>query len=448
MANGPPDQEKVQALKALVEGFIQERLAPKLEVHDKKLAKEIDPEKRGELQEEREKILEKFLTKNWLEDAAKRVGQIQLVSHALKYTHPNARGSNFYFKADHAHVPEAYVGTNCLEDFTGDVVGNAAALDVYKFLKQEHQGRSLLGYILDQDPAVIKALSDDREQAESWSRTFAGITGSGRDMASHKLAKQVYFPLKDGGYHLLAPLFPSSLVQVVYNRMREDRFSEESKEARKAKRENQTCDHGYADYPDMAVQAFGGTKPQNISQLNSERHGESWLLSSKPPIWKSPEIKAPLGVSTIFGRWFSSRASVRSLNKSLSDYLRSTDYNNMHIRQGRAKLVDLIVDEVLQFAAEMEQLDPGWSADPACTLDQAEKLWLDPDRAETDQVFKDQRKIGKWQKEIADRFGNWLNKQLNFTKKKRLPLGQDEHEQWTGLMDKALQGFKKELSHD
>jgi CRISPR-associated protein Csy1 len=139
---------------------------------------------------------------------------------------------------------------------------------------------------------------------------------------------------------------------------------------------------------------------------------------------------------------------VRSLNKSLSDYLRSTDYNNVHIRQGRARLVDLIVDEVLQFAAEMEQLEPGWSADPACKLDQVEKLWLDPGRAELDQEFKGQRNLGKWQKEIADRFGNWLNKQLNFSKKKRLTLGQDEHEQWTRLMEKALQGFKKELSHD
>jgi CRISPR-associated protein Csy1 len=376
------------------------------------------------------------------------VGQIQLVTHAIKYINPNARGSNFYFRAEDAVAPEAYVCTDCLKDFEGDVVGNAAALDVYKFLKQEHLGRSILNYILDHDPTVIKALSDDQEQAESWARTFAGITGSGRDRASHKLAKQVYFPLEDGGYHLLAPLFPSSLVQVVYIRMREDRFSEKSKEARKARRENQACEHGYADYPDMSVQAFGGTKPQNISQLNSERHGESWLLSSKPPIWKSLQIKAPLGVSTIFGRWFSGRASVRSLNKSLSDYLRSTDYNNVHIRQGRARLVDLIVDEVLQFAAEMEQLEPGWSADPACKLDQVEKLWLDPGRAELDQEFKGQRNLGKWQKEIADRFGNWLNKQLNFSKKKRLTLGQDEHEQWTRLMEKALQGFKKELSHD
>jgi hypothetical protein len=43
---------------------------------------------------------------------------------------------------------------------------------------------------------------------------------------------KVYWPLGEGRYHLLAPLFAIALVQVVWAGIREDRFSDEAKAAR------------------------------------------------------------------------------------------------------------------------------------------------------------------------------------------------------------------------
>ncbi|MEA5668274.1 type I-F CRISPR-associated protein Csy1, partial [Stenotrophomonas sp. MH1] len=63
----------------------------------------------------------------WLADAARRVGQIQAVTHVLKATHPDARGSNLHVRPD-ALPAHADIGTHVLgDDFAEDVVGNAAA---------------------------------------------------------------------------------------------------------------------------------------------------------------------------------------------------------------------------------------------------------------------------------------------------------------------------------
>lgn len=94
----------------------------------------------------RQALLAQFEFKTWIADAARRARQIQAVTHALKATHPDARGTSLYRPpAELAQHP--LVGNQCLaEDFAGDVVGNAAALDVYKFLRVAHDSRTLLDW--------------------------------------------------------------------------------------------------------------------------------------------------------------------------------------------------------------------------------------------------------------------------------------------------------------
>ena len=51
-------------------------------------------------------------------------------------------------------------------------------------------------------------------------------------------------------------------------------------------------------YASLAVQELGGTKPQNISQLNSERRGDNYLLASLPPVWKTVAVQPVHGSRT------------------------------------------------------------------------------------------------------------------------------------------------------
>src|SRR5256885_1473612 len=89
--------------------FIQERLKAKLD----KLAE--DDLKRQEL-------LAQHQRDTWMEDAARRVTQIQAVTHSLKPIHPDARGTNLYVEP--ASLPALQeLGSHALgQSFAGDVV--------------------------------------------------------------------------------------------------------------------------------------------------------------------------------------------------------------------------------------------------------------------------------------------------------------------------------------
>ena len=70
-----------QELRQFIESFIQERLQGKLD----KLHPDED--------DKRQTLLATHRREAWLADAARRVGQLQLVTHTLKPIHPDARGS-------------------------------------------------------------------------------------------------------------------------------------------------------------------------------------------------------------------------------------------------------------------------------------------------------------------------------------------------------------------
>jgi CRISPR-associated protein Csy1 len=425
--------ENSAALRQLIHGFIQERLQAKLD----KL-KPDEEEKRQSLEASHQQEI-------WLADAARRVSRLQLASHTIKPIHSDARGSNLHIGTALMTL-HGLVSTYSLNgSYTDDAAGDAAALFVFKFLNLEHEAQSLLQRVLDDDLALKAALSDDQELAQTWQSAFASIAKNKHKPSSHTLAKQLYFPLADGGYHLLAPLFPTSLVHQAHRTMREHRFGDDAKAARDARRKKLPWHEGYHEYPDLLIQNFGGTKPQNISQLNSERYGENWLLPSLPPLWKSPEIRPPFHADSIFDSWFGRRRSVRHAVVSLRHFLAATARNNKAIRQERAERVRSICDEALQYAAQLRELPPGWSAATECRLDESEQLWLDPLRALSDEDFMKRRLWADWPLETSKRFANWLNASIDSARAK---LGEDEAAQWTHDLQHELGMFKEILDDD
>jgi len=423
---------EVSEVRAAIDAFVAERLASKLD----KLKPDED--------EKRRKLEVAYEPKAWLADAARRVTQLQLATHIVKPIHPEARGTNIRVVAE-SPCAANIVGTHSLPaDRLMDVVGNAAALDVYKFLSILLEGRSLLQRMLDRDLATVAALSDDPVEAEAFRAAFASIVECDSAPESHALAKQVYFPA-DGGYHLLAPLFPTTLVHHVQQTIREHRFGEAAKAARDARKEGRSWVHGYCEYPDLVIRKLGGSKPQNISQLNSERYGENWLLASKPPVWMHLEVKPPFRADSVFDRWFGRRRPVREAVARLREFLSSSDHNNQAIRNARARLVADICDEVQQYAASLQVLKPGWSADPDCRLHQAEQLWLDPLRTRIDEAFMKLRESVDWPDQVSSRFANWLNSSLETD---GLSLDQYSAAHWADVLRKELKMFREVLDDE
>ena len=425
--------------RAAISAFLQERLQAKLD----KL-KPDDPQ--------RDEVIASFAHDVWLASAAKRVEQIQAVTHSLKPIHPDARGTNLYVEP-RTLPPLAELGSHALgERFVGDVVGNAAALDVYKLLKLEVNGRSLLIALLAHDADALAALHADPTQAEKLRDAFVSLTQPRAEgPSSHTLAKQLYWltgtdACDDSHYTLLAPLYATSLAHAVHAQVQEDRFGEANKAARQARRERKVHDGVFHDYPGLAVQNMGGTKPQNISQLNSERRGMNYLLSSLPPKWKVNAQRFPTHADSVFTRYFDSRPLVRQTVKTLRRYLESNPNPVKDTRDHRKELVDVLVDEMVNMAAELQHaLPPGWTLDDPrfSALNEDEQTWLDALRAELPEEddFANRWLAMEWPDAIGTRFGNWLNARLEG----KLSFSDIEFRAWKKELLTDEDGFSQQL---
>ena len=329
MSNAPVTGGKA-GWRAEIERFLQERLQTKLD----KL-KPDDPQ--------RDEVIASFVRDVWLEDAARRVQQIQAVTHSLKPIHPDARGTNLYVEP--AQLPAlAELGSHALgADFAGDVVGNAAALDVYKFLKLQVAGQSLLAALLAEDAAALQALHDDPAQAKALRDAFVSLTAARTGgPSSHGRAKQLYWltgmtrpTMRSTSYWrrctphrwpmqcmarfkstaLAMPTKPPALRAVNANHMA-------------------VC---FMTTP-VWLRKMGGTKPQNISQLNSERGGVNYLLASLPPAWTPSAVRLPVHAVSVFDRLFIARPEVRRTLRALRKFLASEPEPNLATRQRREAL--------------------------------------------------------------------------------------------------------------
>ncbi len=439
----PPGES--QRIKAEIARFLrEERLQPKLE----KLKNGDDVA--------RQKLLEEHQPTAWIADAARRVLKIQQATHAIKFTHPSADGSSISCKGN-AAAQAVELGTHTLlGELVLDVVSNDAKnLDVYKFLQLTIDGRTLLDRALARDPALIEAFAEDAAQASAWVDALATLPQAKGRPASHTLAKQLYWPVSDDAYHLLSPLFASSLAHSVHRRINDSIFSEDSIAAKKAWKDRQSHGSSYRYYPNLVIQKFGGSQSQNISVLNSKRRsenrrwGDNYLLASVPPNWESDPLRPPLKTETVFAarRYFGWRKEVRRLTRVLREYLRDVAdaTSNLRIRETRRQLVADIVDQALQMAAELRQLEPGWSAQAECQLNLAEQCWLDPERNETDEDFAARYRRGDWKDEVCLRFANWLNASLQTDK---TFFGGTEALEWKTLLADKIKLLREDLGDD
>ncbi|MGH8054830.1 MAG: type I-F CRISPR-associated protein Csy1 [Stenotrophomonas sp.] len=365
----------------------------------------------------------------WLADAARRVGQIQAVTHVLKATHPDARGTSLHVRPA-TLPPRSEIGSHVLgSDFAEDVVGNAAALDVFKFLKLDVEGRRLLDWMQDGDSDLCSALSANADTAHAWMKAFSGLVRSDSAPASHEAAKQLYWlahgPADDDtGYHLLQPLFSSSLAHAVHADIQDARFGDDNKAARQAFRAKQAHDAPYRDYRNLVARKLGGTKPQNVSQLNSERGGINYLLASLPPTWETQQPKTLLNLESAMERLTGLR-DVRNTLEDLSDFLLSDPPPTAATRQKRGTLARELGAQLAIYAAETHaRFSPGWTRDATCILPLHQQIWLDPDRIELeprkepelaateDEAFRAAVDFDDWPDQVAGDFANWLNARL------------------------------------
>ena len=234
----------------------------------------------------------------------------------------------------------------------------------------------------------------------------------------------------------MAPLYPTSLVHRVYQQLQDDRFGEKTKEARAARKAGTYHANPLREYPHLAIQKLGGTKPQNISQLNSERRGDNFLLASVPPSWKSQDLRPLLRVNSLVPV-YDRRRRVKHQTRALRLYLQSNPPQNEPTRRQVREWVQSLIDELVQFQAELLTLAPAWSQTDDCLLNAHQRAWLDPEGQEPGAID---------QEDAADRvaadFAFWVNEQL----RDPLPVGDPEFLFWRKLAREQFAAYEREAS--
>lgn len=373
-----------------IQNFLSERKAGWLK---KKIKSNTNEEEKRVFEDEAEEL---FSLGIWLQNAAKRSGQLSLVSHPCKFTHPSSKTNSII--AENIRTDDGFLRTGNA-DAKLDVFGNAAAIDVFKFLSLElSDGKTILEHLELETDKVKDNFKVNSASFEDLKNGFLAIKkNEGGNITSGKV-KQVYFPVGDN-YHLLSLLTPSGLMFELRNRIQALRFSEETKEARSDKRKQVYNETGYNDLFNLTMIGYGGTKPQNISILNSTNGGKAYLLSSIPPMLTKQNQRLPKN------NFFTNSLWPKNLEEEFMALhkLFKADYNNKNIREGRDRRIQSIIDRVIEKMWAIRLQDRGWSAiDSFARLPIHQKIWLDDAR-------KDERDANdEWLDKVVAEFTHWF----------------------------------------
>lgn len=408
-------------MKKIIEEFLLER----------KNAKVKEKVKAGLLEDEKQKILddleEQFSLSVWLLDAAKRVSQLTMASHPSKFSHPDAKTSSIIAKGNKAN--DGYLRSGNV-DYELDVFGNAAALDVYKFLTlKTEDGKTILDHLESNSAQAKEAFTIPNVNYEGLRQAFLSIKQSNNSNKTDRLVKQVYFPVAENSYHLLSILTPSGIVAKVKNQIDVIRFSEKSKEARECRRENKDYEGGFDDFFDLTVLSYGGTKPQNISILNSQNGGRSYLLPSLPPEIKKKDARLPTNDFFKNSLWAKSfRTNFEFLDRLIHKR------KNADIRNQISETLTYIADQVLETVFKIRDFEKGWSnKENYQSLPLAQRIWLDDVNIEQ----RDQDE--NWFEEILASFTRWVIHTYEYLFKETCEkMGSAEFEQIKKIIKEAI----------
>lgn len=336
----------------------------------------------AEVLEKQQECEQNFLLDNWLPDAAKRAGQISVASHPCTFSHPSARkNKNGYVSSIIAKNKPRIDGflRSGNVSVEQDALGNAAALDVYKFLSLEMSDqRSLLVHIEQESDLARQLLDIPSCEYQALRDGFLKMIDSDQASVSSSKIKQVYFPIADGEYHLLSLLTHSGHLFELRKRLDALRFGDAVKEARECKKTNHFHPAGYQEIFGLTTIGFGGTKPQNISVLNNQNAGKAHLLVSIPPELTPRDIRLPRTdfFKESFTAW-QAKEVLEALHR-----LFQTDYNNVNLRDGRDYRIQQYVDLVIEKMWQVRLFLEAYSGELSSALPLEQKIWLYPEFAD------------------------------------------------------------------
>ncbi len=379
---------------------------------------------------------EVFSLEEWLPNAARRSGQISIATHPCTFSHPSARkNKNGYVSsiiAKTVRTNDGFLKTGNVS-VESDALGNAAALDVYKFLTlQMADAVPLLEHIQQDSELATQLLKINSATYQQLKADFLAMVESSDENITSSKIKQVYFPVADD-YHQLSILTNSGLMYQLRARIDHLRFSDEVKQLREFKRKNEFSQHGFSELYNLTTIAYGGTKPQNISVLNNKNGGKVHLLQSLPPgIQKRSTHFPKTNFFTESFRYRDYRDVLQALHKILK-----TNYNNINIREGRdyriQELMDRLIDKMWAVRSiSNEQYHPKTSK-----LKPHQKIWL------SEEIRLEREESDIWLDKLTKEISSWIIRSYEkMLGKQAIKLGKEELQKIAEIVEQNKEALR------
>jgi CRISPR-associated protein Csy1 len=336
-----------------------------------------------------------------------------------------------------------YLSTNNLKKIDRDgAYANADLSKQVKFLMLKYNANSLTDELKD----ALLEFSDNEHELTNWLMRFQAILKP--SLKSDSLAKQIYFPLDGGDYHLLTILKPSSLIHAIFQKYFEKSAKKQWDTLRKLKSKEKYNQESLKQLVNVAKVATTLSQPQNVSVLNGKRGGFIRLITTQPPTWQT-SLKSPVTKNSLFD----SMPMNPALREDI-DYLRGfllrferieLSFKDPKKMAWIERWVNRIVDEVFAYCASIQNLSSGWTQSEDMKLKPEHRYFLDPYRK--DDAFQAARKTNEWQAVVCDDFSRWLNHKLRGKDRAFTP--QAEHTRiWKNLMQDELRVFDETIEMD
>ena len=343
-----------------------------------------------------------FSLSTWLPNAAKRAGQISMATHPCTFSHPSARkNKNGYVSSVIANADSAIDGFlrsgNVVVDT--DALGNAAALDVYKFLTLEMtDGQQLLTHIQNDSQLAAQLLTLKEVSYTELKAGFVAMAESGSENVTSSKIKQVYFPVAED-YHQLSILTNSGMLYQLRKRIDNLRFNDEVKVLRELRKKNEFSEQGFAEIYGLTTIGYGGTKPQNISVLNNQNGGKAHLLSSLPPQIEKRTIHFPR--SNFFSESFRPY-EYKDVFQALHRIFKIDYKNNKKLRNSRDARIHEVMDKIIAKMWAIRSISELQYNSEISQLTRVQKIWLHHE------FIEERENTDEWLDTLVNEISSWF----------------------------------------
>lgn len=362
---------------------------------------------------------------DWFDAMVMHMNECHLASHVGKFTNPDIKTT----VCSHSKKVAGYVttgGSNCSLDILtpAQYLGSASLL-----LSPVTPDKNVLEAVITRDKELEKELELLSLPIEKLQKKVQEMLEDSQKEpeATDTHLRQVYFPIAEGKYHLLSVMPSSSLALEMYRRIRAINGHKIGYYNKKSETYSQPCE----EITELTKISFGGTKPLNISALNSRCRGKTYLLSSLPPSLPARKIRLPKSDFFRESIWYKQQSSTLY---RLHAYMKQ-DRNTIEIRQEIHDLVNEMISAVLLAAYQIRTGKIGWSEEETYSqLPTAQKIWLDD-------AYAEERKETSWADDISSSFARWVIRSYEkLLGEDAIKLGDAEH----GFIKKQMETVLKD----